>query len=80
MKLIPCCGGNSYGGGVAMPTIFFYGPALEREKRTALIRGFTRIASEATGIGESAFVVYLQETDPAHVGVGGELLEDRQKK
>ncbi|NLA05313.1 MAG: 4-oxalocrotonate tautomerase [Firmicutes bacterium] len=63
-----------------MPTIFFYGPSLPREKKTKLIRDFTEAASEATGIAKSAFVVYLQKTDPSEVGVGGELLADRQKK
>ena len=54
-----------------MPTIFFYGPSLTREKKIELIRGFTKTASEVTGIREQAFVVYLQETDPGQVGVGG---------
>ncbi|NMD42967.1 MAG: 4-oxalocrotonate tautomerase [Firmicutes bacterium] len=63
-----------------MPTIFFYGPRLERERKIELIEGFTRTASEVTGIRKEAFVVYLQETAQDQVGVGGELLEDRQKK
>ena len=63
-----------------MPTIFFYGPKLARDKKVDLIRDFTRAASEATGIREEAFVVYLQETAPDQVGVGGKLLEERQKK
>lgn len=62
-----------------MPTIFFYGPDLTREKRVELIREFTETASRVTGVREDAFVVYLQETDPARIGVGGELLEDRLK-
>ncbi len=60
-----------------MPTIFFYGPKLEREKKVELIRNFTKAAGEATGIREEAFVVYLQETAPDQVGVGGKLLADR---
>ncbi len=60
-----------------MPTIFFYGPRLDRDKKVELIRNFTKAASEATGIGEEAFVVYLQETARDQVGVGGKLLEDR---
>jgi 4-oxalocrotonate tautomerase len=63
-----------------MPTIFFYGPPLPKAKKSELIRNFTEAASEATGIQKSAFVVYLRETDSGEVGVGGELLEDRQKK
>jgi len=62
-----------------MPTIFFYGPKLEREKSKEMITGFTETASRLTGIEKSAFVVYLRESTPENVGVGGELLEDRLK-
>lgn len=63
-----------------MPTIFFYGPDLEQEKKRELVRSFTEAASKATGIDKSAFVVYLRKSMPDEVGVGGELLADRQKK
>jgi len=63
-----------------MPTIFFYGPELDKEKSREMIRSFTATASRLTGRPESSIVVYLRETSPENVGVGGELLEDRQKK
>lgn len=63
-----------------MPTIFFYGPKLDKEKSREMIKSFTDTASRLTGINRSAFVVYLRESSPENVGVGGELLEDRQKK
>ncbi len=59
-----------------MPTIFFYGPKLEKEKSREMIKSFTDTASRLTGIEKSAFVVYLRESGPENVGVGGELLED----
>ena len=62
-----------------MPTIFFYGPRLEKEKKREMIKSFTETASRVTGIEKSAFVVYLRESSPENVGVGGELLEDRKK-
>lgn len=62
-----------------MPTIFFYGPQLEKDKRKELVKSFTQKASELTGIDEKGFVVYLMPGDPGHVGVGGELLEDKKK-
>ena len=62
-----------------MPTIFFYGPKLEKEKKRDMIKSFTETASRLTGIDKSAFVVYLRESSPENVGVGGELLEDRMK-
>jgi len=60
-----------------MPTIFFYGPKLDKEKKKEMIKSFTETASKVTGIDKSAFVVYLRESTPENVGVGGELLEDR---
>lgn len=63
-----------------MPTIFFYGPKLDREKSLELIKGFTRTAAAATGIDESAFVVYLRPVEADRVGVGGEMLEDMLKR
>ena len=63
-----------------MPTIFFYGPMLDKEKRKEMIRSFTETASRLTGIRKSAFVVYLRKSTPEEVGVGGELLEDVLKE
>lgn len=66
-------------GWIFMPTIFFYGPELEKEKKRELIRAFTAAASQATGIPQSAFVVYLRKSGEEDVGVGGELLADRKE-
>jgi 4-oxalocrotonate tautomerase len=63
-----------------MPTIFFYGPRLDKEKSKEMIESFTETASRVTGIEKPAFVVYLRESTPENVGVGGELLEDRLKR
>ncbi len=63
-----------------MPTIFFYGPRLDKEKSKEMIKSFTETASGLTGIEKSAFVVYLRESTPENVGVGGELLEDRLRR
>ncbi|MDW7651557.1 MAG: 4-oxalocrotonate tautomerase DmpI [Bacillota bacterium] len=60
-----------------MPTIFFYGPKLEKDKKKELIQRFTEAASEATGIPKAGFVVYLREASREDVGVGGELLSEK---
>jgi 4-oxalocrotonate tautomerase len=60
-----------------MPTIFFYGPKLDKEKSREMIKSFTETASRLTGINKPAFVVYLRESSHDNVGVGGELLQDR---
>ncbi len=62
-----------------MPTIFFYGPKMEKEKKKEMVKSFTDTASKLTGIDRSAFVVYLEESNPENVGVGGILLEERKK-
>jgi 4-oxalocrotonate tautomerase len=63
-----------------MPTIFFYGPKLDKDKSRDMIASFTETASRITGINKSAFVIYLRESTHDSVGVGGELLEDRKLK
>ncbi len=44
-----------------MPTIFFYGPKMDKEKKKEMIKSFTETASNLTCIDRSAFVVYLQD-------------------
>ena len=63
-----------------MPTIFFYGPKLDKEKSREMISSFTDTASKLTGIDKSSFVIYLRESSHEDVGVGGELLEDKFKE
>ncbi len=63
-----------------MPTIFFYGPELDVEKKREIIKSFTETASRLTGIDKSAFVIYLRPGSTDMVGVGGELLSDRTER
>ena len=63
-----------------MPTIFFYGPKLDKEKSRDMIKSFSEIASRVTGIDKQTFVVYLREALHENVGVGEELLQDRMEK
>ena len=63
-----------------MPTIFFYGPKLDKEKSRDMIKSFSETASRVTGIDKKSIVVYLRETSHETVGVGGELLLDRMEK
>ncbi len=63
-----------------MPTIFFYGPELDDEKKRELIKSFTESASKLTGIDKGAFVVYLRPSSTDNVGVGGELLRDKLER
>jgi len=60
-----------------MPTIYFYGPRLDKGKSREMIKSFTETASRLTEIDKQAFVVYLMGVSPENVGVGGDLLQDR---
>ncbi|MHB1255866.1 MAG: 4-oxalocrotonate tautomerase DmpI [Dethiobacteraceae bacterium] len=62
-----------------MPTIFFYGPKLSTEKKRILVKEFTEVASQATGLPQSSIVVYLRDVAREDVGVGGELLSEKTK-
>ena len=59
-----------------MPSIFFYGPGLDKEKRKEMIESFTDTACRLTGMDKQAVAVYLREVPPENVGVGGRLLQD----
>ena len=63
-----------------MPTIFFYGPELDDEKKKELIKSFTESASKITGIDKSSFTILLRLSLPENVGVGGELLKERLER
>ena len=63
-----------------MPTIFFYGPELERDKKKELISSFTETASRLTGRPERAFTIYLISAGQDNVGVGGKLLSEREQE
>lgn len=41
-----------------------------------MIKSFTDVASSLTGIDRAAFVVYLRDSTPEDMGIGGELWED----
>lgn len=62
-----------------MPNIVFDGPELTKDKKKQLIEQFTASASEITGIPVQAFVVIVKENKLENIGVGGQLLADREK-
>ncbi|MFH1784004.1 MAG: 4-oxalocrotonate tautomerase DmpI [bacterium] len=63
-----------------MPTIILEGPALDKEKKKEVVKGFTEVAQKAMPyIPKEAFVVLLKENGAENVGVGGELLSEMKK-
>ncbi len=63
-----------------MPTINFDGPELTREQKAELVKGFTKVASQVLGKTEKAFTVYIWEIGQENVGVGGELMAEKNEK
>lgn len=63
-----------------MPTINFYGPEMTREQKEKMVKGFTRVASQVLGKTEKAFTVYIWEIGQENVGVGGELMAEKNEK
>lgn len=63
-----------------MPNITFDGPKIvDVGKKRELIKAVTDAAVLAYGLPKQAMVVVIRENNPENVGIGGELLADRQK-
>ncbi|GAB6138688.1 4-oxalocrotonate tautomerase DmpI [Halanaerobaculum tunisiense] len=63
-----------------MPIIDFNGPELSKEQKQELVKKFTEAASEVVELPEEAFIVEINEIPLENVGVGGELLSEREDK
>lgn len=63
-----------------MPRIELDGPPLgDLDRKRELIRTVTAAAVQAYGLPAGSMVVVIRENDPRNVGVGGELVFDRQQ-
>lgn len=62
-----------------MPVITFDGPRLGREQKEQLVREFAETASRVTKLPVDKFITLLKESDPENVGVGTDLLANRQR-
>lgn len=62
-----------------MPVILFESAMLSKEQKQTLIKEFTDIASNVTGLPKENFYVFLKENDLDNVGVGGQLLSNKSK-
>jgi 4-oxalocrotonate tautomerase len=64
-----------------MPIVTVHGPKVEdTDKKRKFVSTVTEAASSMFGLPQQSIVVLLRETDPANVGVGGELIADRRGK
>ncbi len=60
-----------------MPLITVEGPAISTDAKRELVRRFTQTAREVYDIED--IIVLIKENPPENVGVGGQLLADRQE-
>ena len=64
-----------------MPTLYVEGPRIaDLDKKRELVKGMTDAAVKAYGLPAEAMVVLIRENPPENVGLGGQLLVDRQKR
>ena len=59
-----------------MPVIELSISKLEEDKKKELIKGLSEVASKATGIDISHFVVFINEYDAESIGTGGKPLKE----
>lgn len=60
-----------------MPVIIMEGPFLPNDKKEALVKGFTKIASEITNIPQDAFVIFIKENPYENMAQGGVLISEK---
>ena len=60
-----------------MPVITLEAAKLTKEQKQQLTKEFTESAARITGVPESVFYVFIKENDLDNVGVGGQLLSDK---
>ncbi|MDR3652045.1 MAG: tautomerase family protein [Paludibacter sp.] len=62
-----------------MPVITMEGPFLPLDKKEKLIKEFTKIATEVTGIPTNAFVIFIKENAYENMGQGGITISEKLK-
>lgn len=60
-----------------MPVIIFDGPKLTKEQKEKLVREFATAASAVLNMPPEKFITLIKETGAENVGVGTELLINR---
>ncbi|MGC9517046.1 MAG: 4-oxalocrotonate tautomerase DmpI [Methanomicrobiales archaeon] len=61
-----------------MPVITIDSPKITKQQKQELVKSFTKSASKILNLPEQAMIVLIREMDSEDVGVGGNLLCDRQ--
>lgn len=60
-----------------MPVITLEAGKLNKEQKNLLVKEFTTTASKIMNVPEQAFIVLLKENQTDNIGLGGQLLSER---
>lgn len=60
-----------------MPVITLEAGKLNKEQKSQLVKEFTNTASKIMNVPEEAFIVLLKENELDNIGLGGQLLSER---
>lgn len=60
-----------------MPVITLEAGKLNKEQKIQLVKEFTNTASKIMNVPEQAFIVLLKENEADNIGVGAQLLSER---
>ena len=60
-----------------MPVIILEAGKLNKEQKSQLVKEFTNTASKIMNVPEQAFIVLLNENEMDNIGLGGQLLSER---
>jgi len=60
-----------------MPVITLEAGKLNKEQKSQLVKEFTNTASKIMNVPEQAFIVLLKENEMDNIGLGGQLLSER---
>lgn len=63
-----------------MPAITLDTNKLNKSQKAKLAKGITELASEVMNLPPEAFYIFFREYNLESIGVGGQLLSDRNKK
>ena len=62
-----------------MPSITMELVKMSKEKKAQLVKEVTESTAKITGLPKQTIYVFIKETEPENVGVGGVLLPDMEK-
>lgn len=60
-----------------MPVITIESTKLSKQQKAELVQEMTKTAARIMNLPEAVFYVFIQESEPENIGVGGKLLSEK---